>query len=162
MTNRLCCVARNAADVIRPPQRTQFDDSRHHFFRIYSRPELRRHFPTLPPYFAPEIYAYMKVTVYGSDLWSPNVSPVYLFISNRGMGYHYGLVDADGCIACILPPCSFCHTTLPGSGGGGGGGTATNKRAQLLPTALPNQNTDTSHVLKSVVRTCVDYVWDLY
>jgi len=27
---------------------------------------------------------------------------------------------------------------------------------------LPNQNTDTSHVLKSVVRTCVDYVWDLY
>jgi len=45
---------------------------------------------------------------------------------------------------------------------GGGGRTATNKRAQLLPTALPNQNTDTSHVLRSVARTCVDCVWDLY
>ena len=128
-----------------------------HFFRTYSRPTLRNHLPTLPPYFVPEMYAYMKVTMYGSDLWRPNVSPVYLFISNRGMGYHYGLVDADGCIACILLPCSFCHTTLSG-----GGVPATNKRAQLLPTALPNQNIDTSHVLKSVVRTCMDYVWDLY
>ena len=90
---------------------------------------------------------------------------MYLFITNRGMGYHYGLVDADGCIACILPPCSFCHTTLSEGargGDGGGGGIATNKRAQLLPTALPNQNTDTSHVLKSFVRTCMDYVRGLY
>lgn len=41
-----------------------------------------------------------------------------------------------------------------------GGVAATNKRAQRLPAAFPNQNTDTSHVLKSVVRTCVGYVWD--